>query len=188
MTLEAAVSKFGYLAVLVGSTFEGETIVALGGVAAHRGYLQLPWVIACAFLGTLAADQGSFYLGRRHGRAILERRPSWQPRVERVLALLERYQYLIILGFRFAYGLRTITPFAIGLSRISAVRFFALNVVAAAIWATTITIAGYGLGEVLDRLLGDLRKFEKVVFLVIAAVGAGLWIYYFVRRRKARRR
>lgn len=188
MTLEAVVTKFGYAAVFLGSAFEGETVVALGGLAAHRGYLHLPWVIACAFAGTLLADQFFFYLGRRHGQAILDRRASWRPRVARVLALLERHQYLVILGFRFAYGLRTITPFAVGLTRVRPMTFLVLNVVAAAVWATVGTIAGYVLGEALSRILGDLRRFEEVIFLLVALVGAGFWLFHFIRRRRASRR
>jgi membrane protein DedA with SNARE-associated domain len=40
MTLESILDTYGYLAVLVGTFLEGETILVLGGVAAHRGYLQ----------------------------------------------------------------------------------------------------------------------------------------------------
>jgi membrane protein DedA with SNARE-associated domain len=40
MTLESILDPYGYLAVLVGTFLEGETILVLGGFAAHRGYLQ----------------------------------------------------------------------------------------------------------------------------------------------------
>jgi membrane protein DedA with SNARE-associated domain len=50
--------------VLVGAFFEGETIVVLGGFAAHRGDLVLPGVIAGAFAGSLAGDQFAYFLGR----------------------------------------------------------------------------------------------------------------------------
>ena len=49
MTLESIVDTYGYLAVLLGTFLEGETILVLGGFAAHRGYLALPWVIVAAF-------------------------------------------------------------------------------------------------------------------------------------------
>ncbi|MBK5101143.1 MAG: hypothetical protein JJE15_09160 [Desulfobacteraceae bacterium] len=44
MTLESLIDTYGYLAILVGTFFEGETILILGGLAAYREYLGLPWV------------------------------------------------------------------------------------------------------------------------------------------------
>ena len=71
MSLETMIATYGYGAVLVGTFLEGETVVLLGGFAAHRGYLDLPWVIAVAFAGSLLGDQLYFYLGRRHSARIL---------------------------------------------------------------------------------------------------------------------
>jgi membrane protein DedA with SNARE-associated domain len=41
MTLESLVDAYGYVAVLVGTFLEGETIFVSGGFAAHRGYIWL---------------------------------------------------------------------------------------------------------------------------------------------------
>ena len=64
MTLQSLIDTYGYLAILVGTFFEGETILVLGGFAAYRGYLHLPWVIIAAFVGSLCGDQLFFFLGR----------------------------------------------------------------------------------------------------------------------------
>lgn len=40
--LTQLLDHYGYLAVLVCNVLEGETILILGGFAAHQGYLQLP--------------------------------------------------------------------------------------------------------------------------------------------------
>ena len=61
--------------------------MVLGAIAAHLGYLKLPWVIAWAFAGTLVADQLYFFIGRYQGRSILCRRPAWHACAQRVLAL-----------------------------------------------------------------------------------------------------
>src|SRR5688572_33421924 len=41
--LTQLLDHYGYLAVLVGTVLEGETILILGGFAAHQGYLHLPF-------------------------------------------------------------------------------------------------------------------------------------------------
>ena len=127
INLESLVSTYGYPALLIGTFLEGETILVIAGFLAHRGYLELPWVIVIAFLGTFSGDQLYFWLGRTKGANFLMRRPSYRVRVEKAQNLLEKHQKLIILGFRFVYGLRTVTPFAIGLSKINAKQFIVLN-------------------------------------------------------------
>jgi hypothetical protein len=50
--LESFLAKYGYIAILLGTVFEGETIMIMGGFSAHRGYLDLlPWVVLAGFAG-----------------------------------------------------------------------------------------------------------------------------------------
>lgn len=107
-------TRYGYAFVLLGTFFEGESFAVIAGYAAHAGHLSLPWVIVCAFVGSLCGDQVAYLLGRSRTAKGLGRRESWRPKLERVRALLERHSVLVMLGFRFLYGIRTVTPFAIG--------------------------------------------------------------------------
>lgn len=182
--LESLITQYGYLAILVGTLLEGETILVLGGFAAHRGLLWLPGVMLAAFVGSLLSDQLLFFLGRRQGAALLARWPTWQPRVERARGLLNRYNTALILSFRFLYGLRNVTPLMLGMSDVPTQRFVVLNVVAAAIWAVAIALLGWFVGEAAERMLGRLQRYERVIGAGIIAVGVALWLW---RRVAARR-
>jgi membrane protein DedA with SNARE-associated domain len=186
MTLESSIETYGYLAVLIGSFLEGETVLVLGGFAAQRGYLQLPWVILVAFIGSLTGDQLYFHLGRWHNRAILSRHPAWQEKVVRIHDILFRYKMPVIVGFRFIYGFRVITPFAIGMSRIRTAYFTVLNFIGALIWAIIIGCAGYFFGNVIEVILGDLRRYEIEAMAVIAFAGAVLWLVHVYRRGRVK--
>jgi len=175
LDLPSLISQYGYFAVFLGAAMEGETAVALGGLAAHRGYLDLASVMALSFAATFFADQCYFYVGRFYGHAVLARRPHWRPRVDKVLEITERHNILIILGFRFVYGFRTVTPFAIGMTRVSWLRFLILNGLAAIIWAVAVAGAGYIFGHALEIVLGNLRRYETYAFLALAAIGFLFW-------------
>jgi len=183
--IEHLVSQYGYLAILVGTFLEGETILVLGGFAAHRGLLWLPGVIAAAFVGSLASDQLFFVLGRRHGAAWLAKRPAWQARAARVRALIARHDTLIILAFRFLYGLRNVTPLALGMSEVPALKFAALNAIGAAVWAVAVATLGWFLGSAAKQLLGDLERYELAIAAAIVVAGVGLWAYRRVSARRA---
>ena len=143
--LPGLVSDYGYLAVFIGTLLEGEAILMLAAYAAHQEYLSLPLVIVVAFFGATMGDQIFFLLGRRFGTRLLERFPSLRARTARVDQLLLRYHGSVIIGIRFAYGLRIAGPIAIGMSTLPAWRFFVFNAIGALIWAPLIAGVGYAL-------------------------------------------
>src|SRR5213075_2346896 len=99
MNLEQLITDYGYLAVAVVTFIEGETIAILAGVAAHLGYLELPWVIVAAVAGSFSGDQFWYYVGRHWGPKVIARRLSWQEGAEKVYRHLHRHQYWLILTF-----------------------------------------------------------------------------------------
>ena len=64
MSLTSLIEDYGYLALLIGTFLEGETILVLAGFAAQRGHLEIEWVIVVAFIGSFSGDQLFFYIGR----------------------------------------------------------------------------------------------------------------------------
>jgi len=183
--LTQLLDHYGYLAVLVGTVLEGETILILGGFAAHQGYLQLPWVMLAAFAGSLLGDLGWFFLGRRYGQRALARFPRLRGGVERATGLLQRRETALLLSFRFIYGIRTVTPLAAGLSSIPASRFMLLNAVGAGVWSVAVAWAGYVLGHGFMSLLDRARAFEEHAFIAILLAGATWFaVHTLLKRRK----
>jgi membrane protein DedA with SNARE-associated domain len=186
--MEELISQYGYLAVLVGTFLEGETIVVLGGLAAHQGLLKLEYVILAALVGSFFGDQVLYLCGRQWGPRVLARLPSWRPRCEQALAILQRHQIPFILGFRFLYGLRAVSAFAIGMSGVRPTPFLILNFISAAIWAAAISVLGYAFGHAVKTALGHLH--DHMYFAIALIVGGGVlvWLYHvWQRRRRARR-
>ncbi|HME43904.1 MAG TPA: DedA family protein [Syntrophorhabdales bacterium] len=187
MTFEYLVSHYGYMALVVGTFFEGETILIAAGFAAHGGYLKLQWVILAAFLGSLAGDQFYFFVGRMKGKTFLHRRPAWETKVARVLQLFDQYRTLVVLGFRFMYGLRTVTPFAFGLSGISTSRFVILNLIGALVWSVVVAFVGYLFGAAARAVMVNVRQYEHWIILGILWTGALVYIIYFLHKRETDR-
>jgi len=185
VNFEELVTHYGYIALVIGTFFEGETILVIGGLLAHRGYLELPYVIASAFAGTLFGDQLYFYIGRIRGKKFIESKPLWQAKSRRVFALLEKHQVLLILGFRFIYGIRTITPFVLGSSGISPLRYLLLNFCGALLWAMAVGILGFYFGQALELVIGEVKRYEKWVIVALLFISAIIWLYMQWRDKKA---
>lgn len=182
--MEQLVADWGYPLILLLTFLEGETVVIIGGFAVHRDWLSPEGVIAAGFLGSFLGDQLYYALGRRYGPRLLYRFPSWQPTAARAFTLLRRYDVWFILSFRFIYGVRIVSPFVIGMSKVPGPRFLVLNAISALVWAAAFTAIGYIFANTLELLLGNLRRVEEAVFgLLIAAAAVG-FLLHFVRRRR----
>lgn len=188
LLIESLIQHYGYLALFVGTLFEGEAIVVLAGFAAHRGFLHLSWVMIVAFVGTVLADQSYFTLGRKKGRSFVESRPRWQARAARVQRLLARYEWGVVFGFRFLYGIRSVTPFVIGASGYPWRRFTFLNVIGAAVWSVVVALLGYSFGTLAEQLIADVRQYELLLLGLLAACALVIWAVHCYRiRRRAER-
>jgi membrane protein DedA with SNARE-associated domain len=165
---------------------EGETFVLVAGFAAAQGLLNAPLLLVAAWLGSFAGDQCYFWIGRRYGLRLLSQRPRWRSKVDAALGWVKRYDTWFILSFRFIYGVRNFSSFALGISGIGWRRFFMLNFTAAFLWATAFVGAGYFCGRAFERMLGELA--DRFSLLMLAAFTFALVIGGIGYRLRQRRR
>ena len=184
MDLAGLIDSYGYLAVFFGAFLEGETILALAGLAAYRGYLDLYKVVAVAMLAGFLGDQLYFFLGRFKGNKVLERFPRMQRRAQRFDAMLSRWHAPVIIGIRFMYGFRIVGPILLGMGRVPAWKFMLYNFIGAAIWAPLITAIGYFFGSVVKTALGHLKRYELWVFGAVLLVGIAFALYHHFREAR----
>jgi membrane protein DedA with SNARE-associated domain len=173
-----------YLIAFVWTFLEGETIVLFAGFAAAQGLLNPFALLLAVWLGSFSGDQCWFWVGRHFGQRVLHRFPPWRAGAEAALGWLERYNAGFILTFRFIYGVRNISSFAMGLSAIYWKRFLWLNLLAAGLWGAGFVGAGYFLGHAFRTILGDIARSVSLVMLAMFVVIAGaVWLFHRAQRR-----
>jgi membrane protein DedA with SNARE-associated domain len=164
--LAGVILRYGYALVFVAAAVEGDATLLTATFLAHRGYLQLHLVIVVAALGTVAINQGYFWFARAYARprvaTLRERRTA-----QRVLERVDRHGTLLVLGSRFVYGFRIAIPAACGATGMSPIRFTVGDVVGAMVWSVVIGLTGFAIGQLLDRLLDDLRRHEWWIALAL---------------------
>ncbi|MBF0614884.1 MAG: DedA family protein [Magnetococcales bacterium] len=186
-TLEGFLREYGYIVLFVGTFLEGETMVLVAGYLAKTGVLDLNLVILSSFTGTYFGDQLYFFIGRRWGHLIVRKTSSetWKRRTDRVMYLLERYNTWFILGFRFVYGVRNVTPFALGATTLPAVRFMVLNAIAAIVWAVSFAYGGYIFGHAMEAFLDQIKHYQIYFFSGVGFLLIGIWIKRRLQQAKA---
>ncbi|WEJ99185.1 MAG: VTT domain-containing protein [Candidatus Sphingomonas phytovorans] len=181
MAIEALIARYGLAAIFLGAGIEGETCVLAGGVLAHRHLLPLWGVWLAAAAGSFVADQLFFAGGRYFRDHPRVRAMAAKPGFAKALVTLERHPVLFVMGFRFLYGLRTVSPIAIGTSHIHTRTFLSLNALAAAIWAALFTGIGYGFGGGIERLFGGTLSAGRLVPIAVVGIVLLLGVAQIVR-------
>lgn len=152
--------EYGYLAVFLGSMIEGETVAFLSGIAAHNQLLSYPQVVIAASLGGIVSDNVLFFIGRYFGAQILPKLHSQKDKIVYAQEYIQKNENWVVIGIRFAYGLRTIGPIIIG----------------GAIWGALIVSAGY----FISKLVLSLPTHFSISMLI--AVGIFLLLLIFWRK------
>jgi membrane protein DedA with SNARE-associated domain len=184
MAIEFAplVVKYGYAAVVGGALLEGESVLVLAGLAAHRGYLELPLLVLLGAVAGMLGDIVYFAIGRRFGPVLLQRFPRFAPSAARVQGLIRRFPRAAVIAVRFLYGLRTVGPAVIGSGQMAWGRFLVLNAIGAIMWSAIWVCAGYLLGGAAARIFGNVAQIERELFLGIALVALVVTLCLRARR------
>jgi membrane protein DedA with SNARE-associated domain len=159
----------------VGLVAPGDLILALGGVYAGRGELEVLLVVVVGTAAGLAGENVSYWLGRRYGRSILKHIPFGN-RIDPYLERSEDYfrehgRRAVFIG-RYISVVGTFLPFTAGVSRMSYGRFIAADVAAVALWAGAVTALGYFLSARVDLIDKALSRFGWGL-LILAALYFG---------------
>jgi membrane protein DedA with SNARE-associated domain len=185
-------ARYGYAVVFFGVFLEntglpvpGETALLAGAALSRSGRLSLPLVIVTAIAGAILGDNLGFLIGRRGGRALVER---FGPRVgltrDRLLQFdrfFDRHGAKTVFIARFVTGLRVFGALLAGTSGLSWGRFLLYNSTGAIAWATTFGGVGYLLAYSWQTL--ELWIGRSGLVLLAAIVIAGLLTVLHKRRQ-----
>ena len=170
MAIEAFLARYGLAAIFVGAGVEGEAVVVTGGLLAHQGIVPLWGAIVAAVAGSFVADQIFFQIGRRYRDHPRVRRIMARPAFAKALSAFERHPAWFTLIFRFLYGVRTISPIAVGTTNVAMRTFLPLNLLAAAMWGTLFTTLGYVFGDGIEALMGRLKPSPQTLGIIAGVV------------------
>jgi undecaprenyl-diphosphatase len=171
----------------LGVPLPGETAVIFAGLAANQGRLSIVAVIVVAAGGAIIGDNIGFVIGRRGGRALLERPGRFAEERRRVLEIgdpfFERHGPKAVFLGRWITGLRVWTSWLAGASDMRWPTFMLWNALGGTAWAASVALAAYYGGTGVEQVFSKIGLYGGItagVLVVLAVV--------YVRRRLKQRR
>jgi membrane protein DedA with SNARE-associated domain len=172
MTVESLIAQYGYTAIFIGALLEGETVLLIAAVLVQQGLLDFKWVLLASAAGAFAGDQFFFQLGRLKGACLFRHRAAWQHKLDRAGRWLNLRHGIVVLLYRFIYGMRAVIPFLLGAGRCRVGTFTLLSAASAMAWATVIGTGGYFFGEIFQRLILEGQSIQKNGLLGVALLAS----------------
>ncbi len=168
---------YGYIVVFLYSLGGGFVALMAAGVLSYAGKMDLATSMAIAFMANVIGDSLLFYMGRYHKKDVM----NYMHKHKRKLALshlmMKKYGSWIIIFQKFVYGIKTLIPIAIGLTKYSFTQFNILNVVAAAIWTVVVGYGSYLAGDALTSAYHVIAERPYIAPLVLFTAVGLLWFY-----------
>lgn len=172
--------EYGYIILFAWSILEGETGLFMAGLLCHTGDMNLFWAIFIAGLGGFVGDQIYFYMGRFNKKYIYRNLKQQRRKFALAHVMLQKYGWPIIFMQRYMYGMRTIIPVSIGLTRYDAKKFAFINLISAWTWAALTIVPTWYFGQEILKLITYAKEhwYLAVPFGLMIFVG----VYYYLHR------
>lgn len=166
--------------VVVGMFVPGTAILIGISAVAGLGELKLWPLLLWATLGAVAGDGISYWIGHRYKEHI---RASWPLRerpelFEKGEAFFHRYGAMSVAIGRFVPGVRAIIPVVAGVVGMSPLRFYAVNILSAMVWAPAHILPGAGMGLALGVLGSIGGRLVAAVVGALIVLGLLLWVVH----------
>lgn len=173
--------------LLVGFLLPGDTLLILTGVLTYTEVIPQPiWLVALAItLSTMAGDNLGYFIGRKVGPPIFERKSAGffsKRSVARTEAFFLRYGGLAVTIARFIAVVRTIAPVAAGVGKMPWRRFFFFDTIGAVLWGTGLPVLGWGIAQI-PGVADWVIAYIDIVLLVIIGFVILAITYHWLHER-----
>jgi len=166
--------EYGYIVLFFWSILEGETGLFMAGLLCHTGDMSLPLSVTVAALGAFTGDQIYFYIGRFNRSYVQKKFSSQRTKFALAHLLLKKYGWPFIFIQRYMFGLRTIIPISIGLTRFSAKTYALINFISAFFWASMTIFPTWYFGEEILNIIKYAKQhwYYALPLIALALFGA----------------
>jgi membrane-associated protein len=144
----------------------GDSLLFVAGAMAGSGYLTIEILLISLFAAAVIGDTVNYWIGNTAGMKVLEMKYCLIRRdhLEKTEEYFTRYGGITIVIARFIPFIRTFAPFLAGVGKMKYRWFLTYNVIGAALWILSFTLAGYFFGGIpIVR-----QNFNYVIYAIIA--------------------
>jgi len=168
--LESIIHDWGYLALAMYSFGGGMLGLAVAAVFAFTGELNIYYVIAIAFISNFVGDQFLFILARNNKEQAQEMMKKHEKKIQIAHNMMDKYGWLTIIFQKYIYGIKTLIPLIIGITKYDKTKFMIFNLLGAAIWSLIVGLAAYYMGQIFLDSIEEYKNYGIAILVIIIVI------------------
>ena len=168
---------YGYIGLFLYSLGGGFVALLGAGVLSYLGKMDLATSMSVAFVANAIGDILLVYLARYQKSMMMEGLSKHRRKLALAHIYMKKYGSWIILIQKFVYGIKTLIPIAIGLTKYDFKKFILLNIPSSALWAAVVGFGSYYSGSVLVEFAGIVSDKPWIAPVILLVFAGSLWLY-----------
>lgn len=173
--MEELIKEWGYIALFLYSFGGGFVGLVVAGVLSYAGDLNIFICMIVAGSSNFIGDQFLFYMARTNKGYAKSIIAKYGRKVAYAHILMRKYGSTVVFIQKYIYGIKTLIPLAMGLTKYSYKKFTFYNIFATSLWAVVVGYTSYLMGEVVLSIAEDYKYYGVAFILLIIS----LMTYYF---------
>jgi len=168
-------TTWGYLALAFFSFGGSLVVTAAAGVLSFMGEMNLFLSLAIGIIFNYIGDMFLFYLGKYQKKDIKPYFEKHKRKLALSTLILRKYGVWAIFIQKFLYGIKTLVPISMALSRYDFKKFGFYNIFASIFFVTVIMVSAYYAGGTIKALFNYFKEYPWVPFVLLASVLGIIW-------------
>jgi len=168
---------YGYIGLFLYSLGGGFVALLGAGVLSYMGKMDLATSMSVAFVANALGDILLVYLARYQKSMMMEGLRKHRRKLALSHILMKKYGSWIILIQKFVYGIKTLIPIAIGLTKYDFKKFIILNTFSSVAWVLVVGLGSYYSGAVLVKFASVVGDKPWIAPLILVVLGGLTWFY-----------
>ncbi len=136
-------SLYGYIILAVYSFGGGMLALAGAGILSALGKMDITTSIAVATAANFVGDTVLFWLAQSNKKEVMKYLRKHRRKIAYTNLLMRKYGWMAVFLQKYIYGVKTLVPIIMGLSRYDFKKFVFLNFFASIVWGLVVGLGSY---------------------------------------------
>ncbi len=173
----SSLTTYGYIALFLYSLGGGFVGLIAAGVLSFAGKMDITLSIMIALVANFLGDMLLFYMTRYQKGDMMNYLKKHRRKLALSHILMKRHGDWVIFLQKYVYGIKTLIPLAIGLTKYDLKRFTLLNLAASTLWALVVGYGAYLSGNAFLQAYEVILQRPYIAPLILLCFAGILWLY-----------
>ena len=182
--LFSSLATYGYIALFLYSFGGGFFGLIAAGALSYMGKMDITLSIMIAGTANYLGDMFLFYLSRYNKSFTAPYMKNHRRKFALSQILVKKYGDAVVFIQKYLYGVKTLVPIAMGLSKYSFVKFGILNIFASTLFALFFGLLSFKGGEQIVAAASYVKEHPWIFPLILVTFLSLLWFYFHTVTKK----